>query len=161
MSSSNPRQDTTTKATNTTAAESPTTARELDFEDELQENTAQDTVSAPKATSATASEPTGPEASDEVPPPQPPRPLTTQQEAENTLKEAFPGIDAAVVKAVLIASGGKIEPAFNALLGRDHVHQVRNLALIISQGCQTQMPRTSPLHLLNHRVHEYPLSPLS
>lgn len=33
------------------------------------------------------------------------------------MKEAFPTIDAAVVKAVLIASGGKIEPAFNALLG--------------------------------------------
>ena len=33
------------------------------------------------------------------------------------MKEAFPSIDAAVVKAVLRASGGKVEPAFNALLG--------------------------------------------
>lgn len=50
-------------------------------------------------------------------PPKPPRPLSPQQQAENTLKEAFPSIDAAVVKAVLMASGGRVEPAFNALLG--------------------------------------------
>lgn len=54
---------------------------------------------------------------EEVPPPKPPRPLSPQQQAENTLKEAFPSIDAAVVKAVLMASGGRVEPAFNALLG--------------------------------------------
>jgi hypothetical protein len=54
---------------------------------------------------------------EEAPPPKPPRPLSPQQQAENTLKEAFPTIDAAVVKAVLIASGGRVEPAFNALLG--------------------------------------------
>ena len=40
------------------------------------------------------------------------------QQAENTLKEAFPSIDAAVVRAVLRASGGHMEPAFNALLGK-------------------------------------------
>ena len=51
-------------------------------------------------------------------PPMPPRPLSPQQQAENTLKEAFPSIDAAVVKAVLQASGGRVEPAFNALLGQ-------------------------------------------
>jgi CUE domain len=56
-------------------------------------------------------------AAQEVAPPKPPRPLSSQQQAENTLKEAFPSIDAAVVKAVLIASGGRVEPAFNALLG--------------------------------------------
>lgn len=55
---------------------------------------------------------------EEAPPPKPPRPLSPQQQAENTLKEAFPSIDAAVVKAVLIASGGRVEPAFNALLGK-------------------------------------------
>jgi hypothetical protein len=53
----------------------------------------------------------------EAPPAKPPRPLSPQQQAENTLKEAFPSIDAAVVKAVLRASGGRVEPAFNALLG--------------------------------------------
>lgn len=39
------------------------------------------------------------------------------RQAENTLKEAFPNIDVAVIKAVLQASGGSVEPAFNALLG--------------------------------------------
>jgi len=64
--------------------------------------------------------PTGPKPAtvEDAPPPKPPRPLSPQQQAENTLKEAFPSIDAAVVKAVLIASGGKVEPAFNALLGK-------------------------------------------
>ncbi len=54
----------------------------------------------------------------EVAPPKPPRPIAPEQQAENTLKEAFPSIDAVVVKAVLRASGGKVEPAFNALLGQ-------------------------------------------
>lgn len=53
----------------------------------------------------------------ELPPPKPPRPMNPLEQAEATLKEAFPSIDAAVVKAVLTASGGKVEPAFNALLG--------------------------------------------
>jgi hypothetical protein len=30
--------------------------------------------------------------------------------------QAFPDIDSNVIKAVLVASGGKVEPAFNALL---------------------------------------------
>lgn len=55
---------------------------------------------------------------EEIPPPKPPRPLSPRQQAENTLKEAFPSIDAAVVRAVLTASGGRVEPAFNALLGK-------------------------------------------
>ncbi|TKA82180.1 hypothetical protein B0A55_02037 [Friedmanniomyces simplex] len=53
----------------------------------------------------------------EIPPPKPPRPLSPQQQAENTLIEAFPSIDTKVVKAVLQASNGRVEPAFNALLG--------------------------------------------
>jgi hypothetical protein len=56
-------------------------------------------------------------AAEEAAPPKPPRPISEQQQNENTLKEAFPTIDAAVVKAVLFASGGRVEPAFNALLG--------------------------------------------
>lgn len=54
-----------------------------------------------------------------MPPPKPPRPSTSGQQAENTLKEAFPSIDAAVIRAVLRASGGVVEPAFNALLGEN------------------------------------------
>ncbi|KAK0941324.1 ubiquitin-binding protein cue5 [Friedmanniomyces endolithicus] len=53
----------------------------------------------------------------EAPPPKPPRPQSPQQQAENTLIEAFPSIDTKVVKAVLQASNGRVEPAFNALLG--------------------------------------------
>lgn len=69
---------------------------------------------------ATSPPPTNPQTttgSDEVPPPKPPRPMTEQQKNEAILKEAFPSIDAGVIKAVLIASGGRIDPAFNALLG--------------------------------------------
>ena len=55
----------------------------------------------------------------EAPPPKPPRPANPQQQAEATLKEAFPTIDMTVVKAVLRASGGNVEPAFNALLGKE------------------------------------------
>ena len=50
-------------------------------------------------------------------PPKPPRPVNSLQQAETTLREAFPSIDSAVVRAVLTASGGRVEPAFNALLG--------------------------------------------
>lgn len=67
---------------------------------------------APASTTATQHE-----SGEEVPPPKPPRPLNPMQQAEATLKEAFPTIDASVIKAVLVASGGNVEPAFNALLG--------------------------------------------
>lgn len=57
------------------------------------------------------------EQTQEIPPQKPPRPTNPQQQAESTLIEAFPSIDPKVVKAVLMASNGKVEPAFNALLG--------------------------------------------
>lgn len=59
---------------------------------------------------------------EEEAPAKPPRPLTPQQQSIQTLKEAFPEIDAAVIGAVLQASGGNIEPAFNALLGKKYKH---------------------------------------
>ncbi|TGZ83200.1 hypothetical protein EX30DRAFT_339408 [Ascodesmis nigricans] len=46
----------------------------------------------------------------------PNRPLTPNSAARATLQEAFPNIEASVIRAVLIASGGRVEPAFNALL---------------------------------------------
>lgn len=63
-----------------------------------------------------------PSQSEDVAPPKPPRPTKPNpvKQAENTLKEAFPSIDIAVIKAVLRASGGNVEPAFNALLGSVH-----------------------------------------
>ncbi|KAL9129089.1 MAG: hypothetical protein Q9217_002361 [Psora testacea] len=91
--------------------ESPTTARALDFEDDAVEPA----VSAPKPMPITSAP--QPDSGDEIPPPKPPRPLAPEQQAENTLKEAFPSIDVAVIKAVLRASGGQLEPAFDALLG--------------------------------------------
>nr|OQO21663.1 hypothetical protein B0A51_12917 [Rachicladosporium sp. CCFEE 5018] len=57
------------------------------------------------------------EQDDDNPPPKPPRPTSAQESAEHTLIEAFPSIDAKVVRAVLTASNGQVEPAFNALLG--------------------------------------------
>lgn len=62
---------------------------------------------------ATAPAPT----STETAPTKPPRPLTEAQKNEMILKEAFPSVENGVIKAVLSASGGKVEPAFNALLG--------------------------------------------
>jgi hypothetical protein len=50
-------------------------------------------------------------------PPKPPRPLSPGVQNLATLIEAFPDIDPKVIKAVLTASGGQVEPAFNALLG--------------------------------------------
>lgn len=116
--------------------ESPTTVKPLDLSDDedvqesgvinMDNGTAKSNAST-TAASATepskASEPatstsTNPTtaASDEVAPPKPPRPVTEQQKNEAILKEAFPSIEASVIKAVLIASGGRIDPAFNALL---------------------------------------------
>lgn len=78
---------------------------------------------APKAAPAPTTASTKPPAptvtdvdDEEAPPPKPPRPMTEQQKNEAILKEAFPSIEAGVIKAVLIASGGRIDPAFNALL---------------------------------------------
>lgn len=51
-------------------------------------------------------------------PPKPPRPVSPRQQAENTLKEAFPSLEASVVKAVLVASNWNVERAFHALLGK-------------------------------------------
>ncbi|BDD55064.1 hypothetical protein MAP00_000618 [Monascus purpureus] len=87
--------------------ESPTTAHPLDFNDETQET---GVISASGASQQASTEAP-------PPPPKPPRPLSPRQQAENTLKEAFPTIDAAVVKAILVASGWNVERAFHALLG--------------------------------------------
>lgn len=51
-----------------------------------------------------------------IPPPKPKRPLSPFAQACSTLKEAFPDADDNVVRAVLVAASGKVEPAFNGLL---------------------------------------------
>lgn len=91
----------TTKTTSGTGAAAPTTPKAATVEDEH-----------PPVSPISPSSP----ATSEAAPPKPPRPATEQQKNEAILKEAFPGIDASVIKAVLIASGGRIDPAFNALL---------------------------------------------
>jgi hypothetical protein len=98
--------------------ESPTTARELDFDDDNDTPTAatHETAAPPPPSKSPKPGVRFSEASTEIPPPKPPRPMSPQQQAQNTLIEAFPGVDSNVVKAVLVASGGKVEPAFNALL---------------------------------------------
>ncbi|GAM86402.1 hypothetical protein ANO11243_044160 [Dothideomycetidae sp. 11243] len=90
-------------------AESPTTAKQLDFDDDHE-------VHEGHASGESRPQPASVE-DEEAPPAKPPRPVSPQQQAEHTLIEAFPSIDAKVVRAVLTASGGQVEPAFNALLG--------------------------------------------
>ncbi|KAK3672563.1 ubiquitin-binding protein cue5 [Recurvomyces mirabilis] len=80
--------------------ESVTTREEMDFDNDNE-----------------AEQETGREGHEEIPPQKPPRPINPQEQNEHTLIEAFPSIDAKVVKAVLQASAGQVEPAFNALLG--------------------------------------------
>ncbi|KAF4194685.1 hypothetical protein CNMCM8927_007134 [Aspergillus lentulus] len=88
---------------NSPKPESPTTARPLDFDDEPQETGV--TTAPPQQTGTEAA------------PPKPPRPVSPRQQAETTLKEAFPTIEASVVRAVLVASNWDVERAFHALLG--------------------------------------------
>ncbi|KAK6535178.1 ubiquitin-binding protein cue5 [Orbilia ellipsospora] len=77
------------------------------------------TATAPSGPAQTVTAPPPPivEAEEENPPPKPPRPVSKFEQNVATLAEAFPDTDLAVIKAVLTASGGRVEPAFNALLG--------------------------------------------
>ena len=120
------QQNSQTKPVAGSGPESPTTARPLDLDDDdVQESgvlTVDDGVHHPTATGAPASASlaaatAAPGGAEEAPPPKPPRPVSEQQKNEQILKEAFPSIDMVVIKAVLTASGGRIDPAFNALLG--------------------------------------------
>lgn len=80
---------------------------------------AKDTNTATTApTTESTSTPAAGKDGDDAPPAKPPRPLTETQKNEMILKEAFPSVDINIIKAVLSASAGRVEPAFNALLGR-------------------------------------------
>ncbi|CAJ2511465.1 Uu.00g070900.m01.CDS01 [Anthostomella pinea] len=123
MSAPTDPSKTNTSYTPPTAAavpESPTTVRPFEMDDDdvpetgvLGDDGARSTatIAPPSNTANTAP------ATDEPAPAKPPRPVTEQQKNEIILKEAFPSIDASVIKAVLAASRGQIDPAFNALLG--------------------------------------------
>lgn len=58
--------------------------------------------------------------SDELVPSKPPRPQSETPTEVTILKEAFPSVEEPVVKAIIRASGGRVETAFNALLGTCH-----------------------------------------
>lgn len=106
---STPSKPSAALAPNSPRAESPTTARPMDFDDEPQDTGVASATSAANPQTATETPPAAP--------PKPPRPLNPREQSENTLKEAFPSIDAGVIKAILNASNWNVERAFNALLG--------------------------------------------
>ena len=114
-----------TKGAAPTGAESPTTARPLEMDDDDVQETGVLGEDGTPITSTTVPAP-APD-SEETAPPKPPRPLTEAQKNQQILKEAFPGVDDGVIKAILSASGSRVEPAFNALLGE--------LLLSTSQRC--------------------------
>ncbi|KND94166.1 CUE domain-containing protein 5, partial [Tolypocladium ophioglossoides CBS 100239] len=115
------------KATAESGAESPTTARPLEMDDDdVQETGIVDEDGTAVASKTPAAGSTPPDTSSEAPPPKPPRPLTEAQKNVMILKEAFPGVEDPVIKAVLRASGGHVEPAFNALLEMTDPDAIKN-----------------------------------
>lgn len=102
-------------------------------DDDVQENVPLDNDNAPPTSTTT---PPAPASSEETPPTKPPRPLTQMQKNELTLKEAFPSIDVSVIKAVLSASGGRIDPAFNALLGMIQSGYFSTLTIPLTDICR-------------------------
>ncbi|KAK1506243.1 CUE domain-containing protein [Colletotrichum tamarilloi] len=117
----------TNKLTSSSGPESPTTVRPLDLSDDedIQETgvlggeaptTSQATTKTTNTNTTSSNMTSSTPVAAEAAPPKPPRPSGETQKTEDILKEAFPSIDISVVKAVLRASGGKIDPAFNALL---------------------------------------------
>lgn len=116
-------------ATVTSAPESPTTARPLEMDDDDVQDTAALGTDDAAARSAAATSTTAPgtaPATEEAAPPKPPRPVSEAQKNAQILKEAFPSVDLSVIKAVLTASGGRVEPAFNALLEMTDPDAVQN-----------------------------------
>lgn len=69
-------------------------------------------------TSSTDNKPTNEDnlENDEKLPTPPPRPVSPFSQISKTLKEAFPTIEDKLITAVIIASQGNLDPAFNALL---------------------------------------------
>ncbi|KAG5984411.1 hypothetical protein E4U55_004873 [Claviceps digitariae] len=121
------------KHTTETVPESPTTARPLEMDDDdvndasfaagdaaaaknSQAPGSTSTSSAPATTTTSAVATANTQTSGETVPRKPSRPLSEAQKNVMILKEAFPTVDDSIIKAVLRASGGQVEPAFNALL---------------------------------------------
>ncbi|PHH69137.1 hypothetical protein CDD80_6983 [Ophiocordyceps camponoti-rufipedis] len=74
------------------------------------------------------------------PPQPPPKPVNQTEQNIVTLKEAFPSVDETVVRAVLRASGGKVEPAFHALLEMTDPEAAKNEPQDIPVPARQQQP---------------------
>lgn len=98
----------------------------------------------PAAATSTSTTANPTAATEENAPPKPPRPITEQQKNELILKEAFPSIDLTVIKAVLIASGGQIDPAFNALLGVYNIGPIKRSSFGFNYGKRYERSRCRP-----------------
>ncbi|CCE32792.1 uncharacterized protein CPUR_06657 [Claviceps purpurea 20.1] len=129
------------KHTTDMGAESPTTARPLEMDDDdindasitASDGAAAKTSQAPSIVQSAPTNTTtsaGTTANTNTPganaPHKPARPLSEAQKNVMILKEAFPTVEDAIIKAVLRASGGQIEPAFNALLEMTDPDAVKN-----------------------------------
>jgi hypothetical protein len=131
------------KATTESGPESPTTARPLDLDDDdVQEsgvlggddgNTTTTAAATNTSQSQTPAQAQAQTPTNETVPPKPPRPVSETQQNETILKEAFPSVELSVIKAVLRASGGRVEPAFNALLGSLHITMLRKYGRLICE----------------------------
>lgn len=102
---------TTDKDTEATAAEESTAADTKP--DKLDEKLAENLTRLTKSTEPTSKD--DPKSDEDAPPP-PPRPVSPVTQITKDLKDAFPNIDDKYITAVLVASEGKLDPAFNALL---------------------------------------------
>lgn len=69
-----------------------------------------------KETETTEKKPEVPEKSEPEGPPRPARPVSPMEQIKKDLKDAFPQVEDKYIEAFLIASEGRVDPAFNALL---------------------------------------------
>ncbi|KAI9901659.1 hypothetical protein N3K66_003476 [Trichothecium roseum] len=136
----------TNKGNRDSGPESPTTARPFEIDEDDDEVQETGVISDENPTKTSSTTPPAPDAGstmaaanttntttpniaateDETPPVKPPRPMTEAQKNEAILKEAFPAVEEGVIKAILRASGGRVEPAFNALLEMTDPDAVKN-----------------------------------
>ncbi|PFH61988.1 hypothetical protein XA68_15530 [Ophiocordyceps unilateralis] len=122
--------ETTSNAKTATAEsgpESPTTARPLEMDDDdVQETGAVGEGGNAAAVRQTAPATTAASPISASPPQVPPKPVSETEKNILTLKEAFPSVEETVIRAILRASGGRVEPAFHALLEMTDPEAARN-----------------------------------
>lgn len=100
-----------------------------------------------------------------TPPPKPPRPLSPFSASHLTLSEAFPTVEPNIVRAVLIASSGLVDPAFNGLLSLSDPDYKLDERLIQQQrqdvfrALSRPPPKQKPVGVLR-KSRQGPLPPL-